>query len=155
MTTGIEGCRVCSIVHRREPALLVAESARWVIASLPPPVPIVGWVMLCARDHVRGPGYLDDDAAASYGPVLRHLARIVERETGALRVYTAALGEADPHFHTHLVPRYEQLALGKKGFEMFELQRLAANGSFPVDEAAHARMLDRLRVALGAEPLPG
>lgn len=155
MTNGIDGCRVCSIVHRREPDLLVAESARWVVSSLPGPVPIPGWVMLCAREHVRGPGYLDDEYAASYGPVLRHVARIVERETGALRVYTAALGEADPHFHTHLVPRYADLPLGKKGFAMFELQRLAAEGTFPVDEAAHRATLAKLHVALAAAPLPG
>lgn len=150
----IAGCRVCSIVAGAEPELVVAESARFVVASLPPPVPLAGWVMLIARAHVAGPGHLDDDLAANYGVALRHVARIVERETGALRVYIAALGEADPHFHTHLVPRYAELPDGRKGFSVFELQRLAQQGEFEVDVDATQAMLERLRRALADEPLP-
>jgi len=147
-------CRVCSIVAGVDPELLVAENDRWIVASLPPPVPIVGWVMLVSRAHVAGPGHLDDASAASYGLALRHVARIVERETGALRVYIAALGEADPHFHTHLVPRYAESPEGLRGFGLFQLQRMAQEGSFVVDTDAHLAMLARLHVALAAEPLP-
>ena len=33
--------------------------------------------------------------------------RVLLEVTGALRIYSAALGESSPHFHGHLVPRFE------------------------------------------------
>lgn len=147
-------CRVCALVTGREPELVVAPGERFQLVSLPGPVPIPGWVMLCARRHVAGPGFLDDAEADAYGRVLRHTADVVRRETGALRIYVAALGEADPHFHTHLVPRMAETPEDRKGFALFELQRLAQQGAFEFDERAHRAMLERLREAFTREPIP-
>ena len=65
-------------------------------------------MMLISQRHVAGPAHFDDREAASFGPTLRHLERTLEELTGALRIYTAAMGESHPHFHCHMVPRYAE-----------------------------------------------
>jgi len=70
------------------------------------PAGVPGWMMLIARRHVAGPAHFDDREAAVFGVALRHFERVLEQVTGALRIYTAAMGESHPHFHAHMVPRY-------------------------------------------------
>lgn len=142
------------MVDGREPESIVFENELFQLRSLPGKVPVPGWLMLLTRRHVAGPAQLNDAEAAALGPNLRHGCAVLERVTGALRIYTAALGEAHPHFHCHLVPRLAELPGGAKGFSVFDLQRQAAEGSLPVDEGATRAMLERLRDAFRAAPLP-
>ena len=87
------------------------------------------------RRHVGGPAHFDDAEAASFGPTLRHLQRVLEETTGALRIYTAAMGESHPHFHAHMVPRTPQMPKDAKAWGVFDLQRAAGAGEITVAAA--------------------
>jgi diadenosine tetraphosphate (Ap4A) HIT family hydrolase len=110
--------------------------------------------MLIARRHVAGPAHFDDREAAVFGVALRHFERVLEKVTGALRIYTAAMGESHPHFHCHMVPRYPETPKGAKAWALFDLQRAAAAGEVTVDPAEVARISERYRAALAANPPP-
>lgn len=60
--------------------------------------------------------------------------------TGALRIYTAALGELHPHFHAHMVPRTASMPKDARGWSVFDLQRAAAAGEVGADPAEVARI---------------
>jgi diadenosine tetraphosphate (Ap4A) HIT family hydrolase len=144
----LTGCALCRAVASEPP--LFAD-ARWHVRHLEPPWGVAGWIMVVSRRHVDGLGALDDDEARALGPALRHCARLLGEVTGAPRIYTAALGEAVPHFHAHLVPRRDG---GPRGWSLFDTQRAAAAGELVVDPDEVARVSAALAARLRAEPLP-
>jgi diadenosine tetraphosphate (Ap4A) HIT family hydrolase len=137
-------CGLCALLS--QPALF--EDDLWHVRHIDPPWGVAGWMLMIAKRHLPGPGYFDDREAASFGPSLRRFAHALEEVTGALRIYTAALGEMHPHFHCHLVPRLPDPA--PKGWALFDLQRAAAAGEVVVSaqeveriSAAYRAMLER------------
>jgi diadenosine tetraphosphate (Ap4A) HIT family hydrolase len=133
----VPACALCRSLDS-EPALYADD--RWTVRHIEPPWGVAGWMVLIARRHVAGPAYFDDDEARTFGPVLRRCERVLERVTGALRIYTAALGEMEPHFHAHMVPRYPTMPRDAAGFGVFDLQRAARAGEVRVDPAEVARI---------------
>jgi len=119
-----------------------------------PPFGVPGWMMLMTRRHVGGPAHFDDAEAASFGPTLRHLQRTLEQTTGALRIYTAAMGESHPHFHAHMVPRRPRMPKDAKAWRVFDLQRAAAAGEIAVEVNEVEEAVSRYRAALRAAPPP-
>jgi diadenosine tetraphosphate (Ap4A) HIT family hydrolase len=109
-------------------------------------------MMLISRRHVAGPAHFNDREAESFGPALRHFERVLENVTGALRVYTAAMGESSPHFHAHMVPRYATMPKDARAWGVFDLERAAKAGEISVDLAEIARVSGAYRAALAAEP---
>lgn len=152
-----EACAVCAENsgerHMRHGVLFADDD--WVLRHAEPPYGVAGWVTLQARRHVSGPADFSDVEAARLGPCLRHLCRLLKAATGAPKVYVAALGESYPHFHCHLVPRADAGAATVKGWALFSQAAEAAAGRVSVDEAAVAAIVEQLRAALAAEPLPG
>lgn len=73
---------------------------------------------VCAS--LAGPG-----RAKSFGLALRHFEGLLEEVTGALRIYTAALGEGSPRFHAHMVPRYASMPKDARAWGVFDLERAA------------------------------
>jgi diadenosine tetraphosphate (Ap4A) HIT family hydrolase len=112
-------------------------------------------MLLLSRRHVPGPAAFDDREAASFGPTLRHLQRVLLEVTGALRIYNAAMGESSPHFHGHMVPRYATMPLDAKGWAVFDLQRAAQAGEVEAKVAEVARVVEAYRLALASDPPPG
>jgi len=102
----------------------------------------------------RGPAQFDDREAASFGPILRHASRVLLEVSGALRIYTGALGESHPHFHCHLVPRSAEMPKGAKGWAVFDLERAAHAGEIPHRTEAMEQMIEAYRRALRMDPLP-
>lgn|GEM_PF-228426 len=147
-------CGMCAFVAGKLKEEIVFENELWQVRSLPGAVPIPGWLMLVSKRHVAGPFDFNDAEALSFGPTLRHLSRQLRKLTGASRIYVAALGEAHPHLHCHLVPRTEDLPGAAKGWSVFDLQRQAVEGSIPVDRAQVLAMLTEIKAALLHEPLP-
>jgi diadenosine tetraphosphate (Ap4A) HIT family hydrolase len=139
-------CAVCASLsgpERREP---IFEDELWHLRHDDAPAALPGWLMLIARRHVGGPAHFDDEEARRFGPTLRHVSKLLEEETGALRIYTAALGESSPHFHAHLVPRYATMPNGARAWAAFDLQRAARAGEIPpADPAEVRRVSDGLR----------
>jgi diadenosine tetraphosphate (Ap4A) HIT family hydrolase len=143
-------CGVCASLSgpgRREP---IFEDGLWHLRHDDAPSALPGWLMLIARRHVGGPAHFDDEEARSFGPALRQFEKLLEEVTGALRIYTAALGESSPHFHAHLVPRYATMPKDARAWAAFDLQRAARAGEIPAaDPAEVKRICDELRRRLG------
>jgi diadenosine tetraphosphate (Ap4A) HIT family hydrolase len=110
-------------------------------------------MLLITRRHVAGPAHFDDREARAFGPALRHFERTLERVTGALRIYTAAMGESHPHFHAHMVPRYPTMPRDAKAWSVFDLQRAVGAGEVAIDLQAVARVAAAYQRALIADPL--
>ncbi|MDA0365802.1 MAG: hypothetical protein O3B31_10075 [Chloroflexi bacterium] len=133
---------------------LVFENRLWQVRRLPAGIGVPGWMMLNAQRHVPGPAHLDDAEAANFGPALRHFELTLERVTGALRIYTAAMGESFPHLHVHMVPRYETMPNDASAWGVFELYGATQRGEVAVDEAEATRIASAYRDALAASPPP-
>jgi diadenosine tetraphosphate (Ap4A) HIT family hydrolase len=118
------------------------------------PAGVPGWMLLMTKRHVGGPAHFDDREAAAFGPALRHFERVLEQVTGALRIYTAAMGESHPHFHAHMVPRYATMPREAKAWSVFDLQRAVAAGELSIDAAEVRRISDLYARALAAAPRP-
>jgi diadenosine tetraphosphate (Ap4A) HIT family hydrolase len=111
-------------------------------------------MMLVATRHVPGPAHLNDAEAHNFGLALRHAERVLQRVTGAERIYTAALGESSRHLHVHMVPRYATMPKDAKGWAVFDLERALAAGEIGEDQPEVERINAAYRAALAAEPLP-
>jgi diadenosine tetraphosphate (Ap4A) HIT family hydrolase len=142
-----EPCALCACLAG--PGALF-EDDLWQVRPIEAPAGVAGWMLLIARRHVAGPSSFSDAEAAAFGPALRHFERVLERVTGAERIYTAALGEAVHHFHAHMVPRMPGATA--KGWALFDTQRAAKAGALVVDEAEVARTIEAYRAALAADP---
>ena len=149
-------CNICRANAGESPIPggIIFENDLWLVRHSPPPYGVAGWMTLHSQRHVGGPAHFDDAEAASFGPMLRHLEKVLEEVTGALRIYTAAMGESFPHFHGHMVPRYAQMPDDAKAWAVFDLQRRAAAGEVTVDAAEVERITAEYRRRLAAAPPP-
>jgi len=148
------GCAVCATLAgpgRIEP---LYEDALWHVRAAPSPPGVPGWMMMISRRHVAGPAHFDDAEARAFGLALRHFERVLEEVTGALRVYTAAMGESSPHFHAHMVPRTATMPKDAKGWGVFDLERAAKAGEIAVDAEATERVAAAYARALAKTPPP-
>ena len=149
-----ESCGICKLIEGPGALPAIWEDARWRVQPIGQPWGLAGWMMLIAKRHVAGPAHFDDAEAASFGPILRHLERVLERTTGALRIYTAALGESHPHFHCHMVPRSAQMPKDAKGWAVFDLERAARAGEIPLQTSEMERLIEEYRRVLRDDPPP-
>jgi diadenosine tetraphosphate (Ap4A) HIT family hydrolase len=148
-------CGICASLSGPEKKDPIFENDLCHVRHADPPYGVPGWMMLVSMRHVSGPGHFDDREARSFGLALRHFQRVLEEVTGALRIYTAAMGESHPHFHAHMVPRYASMPKDAKAWSVFDLQRAAMSGEISVDALEVARIVDAYRRALAASPVPG
>jgi diadenosine tetraphosphate (Ap4A) HIT family hydrolase len=129
------------------------EDDLWFIRHAEP-AGIPGWMMMISRRHVAGPAHFDDREAAAFGLSLRHFERVLEQVTGALRIYTAALGESYPHFHAHMVPRHQTMPREAKAWGVFDLERAVRSGELTVDRHEIERISAAYKRALAELPRP-
>lgn len=147
-------CGICEKVRGAGGGAPLFENELWHVRAIDPPCGVPGWTMLITRRHVAGPAQFDAREAASFGPTLCHLQRVLLEVTGALRIYNAAMGESFPHFHSHMVPRYAKMPKDAKAWAVFDLQRAAAAREIEVDEREVSRVADAYARALQAAPPP-
>jgi diadenosine tetraphosphate (Ap4A) HIT family hydrolase len=147
------GCGVCQSLAGAAPASALYEDDLWHVRHAEP-AGVPGWMLLITQRHVGGPAHFDDIEAAAFGPALRHFERVLERVTGAMRIYTAALGESHPHFHAHMVPRYQEMPRDARAWSVFDLQRAAGAGELIIDRGEVERISEAYRRALHESPLP-
>lgn len=146
-------CGMCQKLASRE-VRPVFENELWHVRAIDAPVGVPGWMLMVARRHVPGPSHFDAREVASFGPTWCHLQRVLLEVTGALRIYSAALGESSPHFHGHLVPRFASMPKDAKGWGVFDLERAAKAGEISVDTAEVARLAEAFAEALRHSPPP-
>ncbi len=149
-------CLICEINdgERPVPSGIVYADDLWVVVPAAPPYGVPGWMTLHTKRHVPGPAHFDDIEAACFGPALRHFERVLEEVTGAVRIYTAAMGESSPHFHGHMVPKYRHMPDDAKAWAVFDLPRRAVAGEIAVDAALAESLVTAYRDRLHAQPLP-
>jgi diadenosine tetraphosphate (Ap4A) HIT family hydrolase len=137
-------CRICAVSTgvTEVPHGLLFQSDLWVVRHSAPPYGVAGWLTLQSRRHVPEPASFNDAEAASFGPTLCYFEGVLRDITGALRIYTAAMGESFSHFHGHMVPRYAQTPNDVKAWGVFDLSRQAAEGTVTVDEAEVKRICE-------------
>lgn len=145
-------CRMCTRLAADEQP--VFENDLWHVRPISAPCAVPGWMLLVARRHVAGPAQFDAREAQSFGPMWCHLQRVLLEVTGALRIYTAALGESLPHFHGHMVPRLAQMPKAAKGWDVFDLERAARAGEVEADAGECARVRLAFEQALRRDPPP-
>ncbi len=74
--------------------------------------------------------------------------------TGALRIYTATMNESFPHFHCHMVPRYEKMPNDVVGGDVFDVLRATGAGEVAVDDDEIGRVTAEYQAALANDPPP-
>ena len=148
-----DACGICKKLVSSDTAP-VFENDLWHVRAIDAPSGVPGWMMMVARRHVPGPAHFDSREIASFGPTWCHLQRVLLEVTGALRIYTAAMGESSAHFHGHLVPRFEHMPKDAKGWAVFDLERAAKTGEVLVDGAEVARLTRAFESALAKSPPP-
>ncbi len=152
----VDGCAICRFASgETEPAHgIVYQDDTWQVWHAPSPYGVAGWMTLLTHQHVAGIAHFDDRHAERLGPDLRHFEKVLEDVTGALRIYTATMNESTPHFHLHMVPRYETMAQDARAWSVFGLQAAAQRGEVVVDPAEVTRIVDAYRDALSRNPPP-
>ena len=66
-----------------------------------------GHVLVGARIHAENLQDLSAEDAAAVLRLANRAAKSIVSLTGALKVYIAAIGDKDKHFHVHLLPKLE------------------------------------------------
>jgi diadenosine tetraphosphate (Ap4A) HIT family hydrolase len=149
-------CRICDVSSGAVdvPHGLLYQDGLWVVRHSAPPYGVAGWLTVQTRRHVAEPADFNDAEARNLGPMLRSFEGALREITGALRIYTAAMGESFPHFHCHMVPRYPETPNGAKAWGVFDLSRQATEG-ITVDAGEVTRISEafKARVASGVPPL--
>ena len=147
-------CGVCEMLRNSSGEAVLFENDLWQVRACDPPTAVPGWTLLISRRHVAGPAQFNELEVASFGPTTRHLHRVLLEVTGALRIYSAAMGESSLHFHAHLVPRYVSMPKAAKAWAVFDLQRAAAAQEIEVDELQAKRIASGFAAALKVSPPP-
>lgn len=70
------------------------------------PLVYLGYLIVDLKRHAAGYGDMNDDEARAIGFILNKLGRILKNSENAEHVYSFVHGDAFPHFHVHLIPRY-------------------------------------------------
>ena len=141
-TANDPNCGICAVSTgaREVPNGILYQDDLWVVRHSAPPYGVAGWLTLQTKRHCPEPASFSDEEARSFGPTLRHFEGILREITGALRIYTVAMGESFPHFHGHMVPRYAETPGDVKTYGVFLLSEAAAKGEITVDEAEVKRI---------------
>lgn len=77
------------------------------IHALDGPTAYRGYLMVEPKRHAPVLGDLTDEEAAAIGRVTNRMARLQRDVLGAEHVYSFVYGDAVPHLHVHLAPRYQ------------------------------------------------
>lgn len=107
----------------------------------------LGYLMIEPQRHVSGWGELTDEEASALGRLVNTLARVLKASEDAEHVYSFVLGDAVPHLHIHLVPRYPGAPSEFWGVRTDEWPAAPRVG-----ESDIAAVCDRLRNAFSPDP---
>ena len=146
MTNASPDCPACKSIAASagSPSLVYADEL-WVLRHSGSPYPAAGWMLMHSRRHMAGAAYFNEREAADFGPALQRFSRAILDATGALRIYVASLTEATPHFHCHLVPRYQD---GPVAWAAFNDLARAREGLVEVDAKRVAEIIRACRATL-------
>jgi diadenosine tetraphosphate (Ap4A) HIT family hydrolase len=104
-----EGCVLCAALTANAPVTAYAYTVADLAVSrlwLATNQAVRGYCVLVARRHVREPYELADAEQAAYFRDLMRVGQTLERAFGAIKMNFELLGNAVPHLHCHVKPRY-------------------------------------------------
>jgi diadenosine tetraphosphate (Ap4A) HIT family hydrolase len=133
------GCIFCNVTDDA----LVCRGADGIVILDDPIRP--GHVLVGARTHGESLSDISEDDAAAVLRLANRVAKVIVAETGAAKVYVAAVGDKDKHFHVHLLPKMQAdpnlgpYIFGEKGWMSFLPSA--------VDGLAVRRVSDAIRTA--------
>jgi histidine triad (HIT) family protein len=105
----------------------------------------LGYLMVEPKRHVTGLGELTEDEAAALGRLVNDVARALRDVEGAEHIYSFVFGDAVPHLHVHVVPRYPGTPREYWGVRIDEWPGTPRGGAAEIAEIS-----DRLRVGLAS-----
>ena len=70
------------------------------------PLIYLGYLIVDLKRHAAGYGDMNDDEARAIGFTINKVGKVLKSSENAEHVYSFVQGDAFPHFHIHLVPRY-------------------------------------------------
>ena len=150
-TSAGNDCFVCE-KHRQGAAatggVAFGDDLVFVGHLLPPHLEDVylGWLIVEPKRHVAGWGQLRDDEAAALGKTINKVAAALRDSEGAEHVYTLVLGDAVPHLHVHVIPRYPSTPQEYWGLKVRDWPEAPRGG-----EAEIGAVIERIRNTLQAE----
>ncbi|RSK52076.1 HIT family protein [Bacillus canaveralius] len=66
----------------------------------------LGYLMIDLKRHAPGLAEMTTDEAKAFGETIQKVSQALKRSEGAEHIYAFVSGDAVPHLHMHLVPRY-------------------------------------------------
>lgn len=142
-------CKACRAIAMNADNHMVWQNDLWVLRHTKPPYAALGWMTLHSRRHAPAFTQLSPTELADLGPTIAKISEAIISSTGALRVYIASMTETTPHFHAHLVPRYEN---GPKGWDTFKLKEMAKSAPPITDEHEVQRVITEVATTLSNLP---
>ena len=140
-------CRICDQNTGKAEVAggFIFQDDLWMVRHSAPPYGVAGWLTVQTRRHCPEPADFNAAEVRSFGPMLKTFEGALREISGALRIYTAAMGESSPHFHCHMVPRYAETPGDAKSWAVFALSREARAGKIQVDEREVERIKEAFR----------
>jgi len=123
----------------------LVDDGVWRVGHGPTPWWPAGTLLVESYRHFLDHADLDAGEAASLGPLLGRLTRVLKQATGAPRIHVFSCMEGTAHFHTWLVPRTGDVAIGRT---------FIGDPGYCTEAEAEA-VVERVRALLGAAPAAG
>jgi len=99
--TPVERCIFCD----PDPSALIYKSDEGIVVVDYPFAK--GHVLVASPVHATNLHDLDPKAAASMMALACKVSKRIVKEFGAVKTYVVAIGDKDPHFHVHLLPKWK------------------------------------------------
>ncbi len=118
----VPSCIGCEVSRGARPVpggILLRESG-FALHAVADATPLRGWLVLTSERHARAWYDLDASELAALGPLAARVMSAQRAALGAEHVYAFAIGDALPHFHLHLVPRFPDTPERLRGRRCFE-----------------------------------
>mmetsp|Transcript_10536 Transcript_10536/g.20017 ORF Transcript_10536/g.20017 Transcript_10536/m.20017 type:complete len:203 (+) Transcript_10536:110-718(+) len=152
-------CKKCHQVNHEDVptyAGVLYENHLWMVCHKGDPVGVSGHLQLVSKRHFQGPAHMNDEEAATVGPMLRHCEALLQQVSGAKQVYTAALGASFPHFHCHMVPVFPEEVQEVAGcaWDVFLQEKLVSDGRKMTDRSRSVDVALAFKDAIRASPPP-
>jgi diadenosine tetraphosphate (Ap4A) HIT family hydrolase len=133
----------CLLCNPKEEALIF-RGADGIVILDDPIRP--GHVLIGARNHGASLHDISSEDAAAMMRLANIIAKVIVSETGAEKVYVAAIGDKDKHFHVHLIPKMESEP--KLGPYIFSNNGWASFLPPENDPIQQSGLTNRIRIAL-------
>jgi histidine triad (HIT) family protein len=65
-----------------------------------------GYLIVDLKRHAAGLGDLTEEESQAVGSILNRVGRVLKKMLGTEHIYSFVQGDAFPHFHVHVIPRY-------------------------------------------------